>query len=294
LIALLLVAVLTAGLWLFASRLSRRVQRLSRAVSHAMDSSGQLAELPLTASGDELGDLARNTQKLLKAVAEHTSYLQKLAGRLSHELKTPIAITRSSLENLASQGLDQPSQQFLARAQEGLDRQAAIVAAMSEAQRLEESVKTTEWDTLDLGEMLSHCVDAYRAVHPQRTINLELPAEPCMMRCAPDLIAQALDKLVDNAISLSGDECELGISLRRAGTDCLISVANAGTRLPDVVHERLFDSLVSLRDKRAGGQHLGLGLHIVRLVAEAHGGSVSARNLADEKGVEFTISLPVG
>jgi signal transduction histidine kinase len=293
LIALLLVAVLTAGLWLFASRLSRRVQRLSRAVSHAMDSSGQVSGLPLTASGDELGDLARNTQKLLKAVAEHTGYLQKLAGRLSHELKTPIAITRSSLDNLASQGLDQPAQQFLARAQEGLDRQAAIVAAMSEAQRLEESVKTTDWDTLDLGEMLGHCTDAYRSVNPQRKINLCLPDEPCMTHCAPDLVAQALDKLVDNAISLSGEDCAIDISLRREGTDCLISVANTGTRLPDVVHERLFDSLVSLRDKRAGGQHLGLGLHIVRLVAEVHGGSVSARNLAGDRGVEFTICLPV-
>ena len=67
-------AVLTAGLWLFASRLSRRVQRLSRAVSHAMDGSGQVARLPLTASGDELGDLARNTQKLLKAVCATSGY----------------------------------------------------------------------------------------------------------------------------------------------------------------------------------------------------------------------------
>ncbi len=109
----------------------------------------------------------------------------------------------------------------------------------------------------------------------------------------PDLVAQALDKLVDNAISLSAEDCAIDISLRREGTDCLISVANTGTRLPDVVHERLFDSLVSLRDKRAGGQHLGLGLHIVRLVAEVHDGSVSARNLAGDRGVEFTIYLPV-
>jgi two-component system sensor histidine kinase ChvG len=58
------------------------------------------------------------------------------------------------------------------------------------------------------------------------------------------------------------------------------------------MHEQLFDSLVSLREKRSSGQHLGLGLHIVRLVAEAHGGFVSARNLPNDKGVEFTISLP--
>ncbi len=292
-IALLLVVVLTAGLWLFASRLSHRVQKLSGAVSRAMDDSGRVSDLPLTTSADELGELARNTEKLLRAVAEYTHYLQKLAGRLSHELKTPIAITRSSLENLASQNLSPNTRQYLSRAQEGLDRQAAIVSAMSEAQRLEGSVRTADWETINLGEMLRHSVDAYRSVNSPRTINLGLPAESCELRCAPELIAQALDKLVDNAISLSARDCEIDISLKREESAWLICVANEGTRLPDVLHEQLFDSLVSLRDKRAGGQHLGLGLHIVRLVAEAHGGKVSARNLPDDRGVEFTIRLPV-
>ena len=292
-IALLLVVVLAAGLWLFASRLSHRVQKLSGAVSRAMDDSGRVSDLPLTTSADELGELARNTEKLLRAVAEYTHYLQKLAGRLSHELKTPIAITRSSLENLASQNLDPNARQYLSRAQEGLDRQAAIVLAMSEAQRLEGSVRTTDWETINLGEMLRLSVDAYRSLHSPRTINLNLPAESCELRCAPDLIAQALDKLVDNAISLSARDCEIEISLKREESAWLICVANEGTRLPDVLHEQLFDSLVSLRDKRSGGQHLGLGLHIVRLVAEAHGGKVSARNLPDDRGVEFSIRLPV-
>jgi two-component system sensor histidine kinase ChvG len=292
LIALLLVVVLAAGLWLFASRLSRRVQKLSAAVSRSMDKTGQGSELPLTSSGDELGELARNTEKLLRAVAEYTNYLQKLAGRLSHELKTPIAITRSSLENLDSFDLDPQATQYLARAREGLDRQAAIVSAMSEAQRLEGSVRTADWEKINLGEMLAFSTDAYRSVNPSRVIKLDLPADGCELRCAPDLIAQALDKLVDNAISLSAEDCEVKISLRREDRFCLICVANSGTRLPDVLHDQLFDSLVSLREKRSSGQHLGLGLHIVRLVAEAHGGFVSARNLPNDKGVEFTISLP--
>jgi len=299
-ITLLVVVVLAAGLWLFASRLSLRVQKLSAAVNRAMDNAGQLPALPQTTAGDELGELARNTEKLLRAVAEYTGYLHKLAGRLSHELKTPIAITRSSLENLAEnlsgQALDPQAQQYLSRAREGLDRQAAIVRAMSEAQRLEGSVKTADWDRIDLGAMLGHCVDGYRSVHPKRTIRLNLPANTgrCELRCAPELIAQALDKLVDNAATLSAQDCAIVIALQCEQGDCLISVVNSGTRLPDVLHEQLFDSLVSHRETGSNGQHLGLGLYIVRLVAEAHGGKVSARNLPDDAGVEFTIRLPAG
>jgi K+-sensing histidine kinase KdpD len=55
----------------------------------------------------------------------------------------------------------------------------------------------------------------------------------------------------------------------------------------------LFDSLVSLREAAAGGEapHLGLGLYVVRLIAERHGGSASARNLDDASGVVFTLHL---
>ena len=63
--------------------------------------------------------------------------------------------------------------------------------------------------------------------------------------------------------------------------------------LPAAMQGRLFDSLVSLRDKARPGDapHLGLGLYVVRLVAERHAGSVSARNLDDGSGVAFSITL---
>ena len=292
-ITLLVVGILAAGLWLFASRLSRRVQQLSGAVSNAMEQRSEPQKLPQTKAKDEVGELARNTEKLLKAVAEYTIYLQKLAGRLSHELKTPIAITRSSLDNLASQDLGPQAAQYLARAQEGLDRQAAIVRAMSEAQRLEGAVKSADWETIDLKQMLSNCVAGYRVVHSARRINLQLPEKAINLRCAPDLLAQALDKLVDNAVSLSADSCAIDIGLQHNLNQCRITVANAGSSLPDVLHEQLFDSLVSVRDDAKASQHLGLGLYIVRLVAEAHDGHVSARNIENNGGVEFTLSLPV-
>jgi len=289
---------LAAGLWFFATRLSQRVRRLSGAVSQAMDdgagpASVQAEILPLVTDRDELGELARNNEKLLQAVADYRQYLQTLAGKLSHELKTPLAITRSSLENLASQELDTGSRRFLDRALEGLDRQGAIVRAMSEASRLEASIQVAEWEKIDLRSLVRPCAEAYRSVHPGRRLDTELPGEPATVICAPDLLAQALDKLVDNAVSLSGDEDVVTLAIKRESGQYLISVRNTGTRLPEEFQQRLFDSLVSLREKRGTAPHLGLGLYIVRLVAVAHNGSVQARNLPADSGVEFTISLPV-
>ncbi len=289
---LLLTFGLAAGLWFFATRLSRRVQRLSGAVSAAMDDAANPRNLPLTDDRDELGELARNNARLLRAVSEYTRYLQKLAGHLSHELKTPLAITRSSLDNLVNQDLDEASRRYVQRAREGLDRQSAIVRAMSEASRLEAALKVADWEQVDLVTVIGHCVESYRGIHPDRDIKFTHSAPRCIWRCAPDLIAQALDKLVENALSMTGRADEVAVRVDCTPDECRIAVRNSGTRLPDVLPEQLFDSLVSLREK-GGGRHLGLGLHIVRLVAVAHGGSVSARNLEEDRGVEFVLALKI-
>lgn len=283
---------LAAGLWLFASHLSRRVRRLSSAVSQAMENSAEPRVLPLREDRDELGELARNNQKLLRAVADYSQYLQTLAGKLSHELKTPLAITRSSLDNLSSQQLDGESRQFLERAREGVERQSAIVRAMSEASRLEAAIGVAEWERIDLVKLVGRCVEGYRVVHPGRRLQTELPQGPVMLTCAPDLLAQALDKLVDNAITLSGEEDEVSVVLRSLPEHCELAVRNSGSTLPDELVDRLFDSLVSLREKRGTSPHLGLGLYIVRLVAAAHEGDVTAKNLPGDQGVEFTVKIP--
>lgn len=283
---------LAAALWFFASRLSRRVRRLSGAVSVAMERGVETDSLPLRDDRDELGELARNNEKLLRAVADYGHYLQTLAGKLSHELKTPLAITRSSLENLSSQPLDDDSRRFLDRAQEGVERQAAIVRAMSEASRLEAAIGAAEWETVDLGDLVSSSVSGYRAVWPGRRIELRLPDGEARLWCAPDLLVQALDKLVDNALSLSATGDEVRVILRREGGCWELAVQNTGSELPRDFQDRLFDSLVSVRERRGPEPHLGLGLYIVRLVVAAHRGEVSARNLPDGGGVEFLVRLP--
>lgn len=294
LISLALSLVLVLGLWFLATRLSRRVQSLSSAVSEAMSDAGQPRDLPMTGDRDELGELARNNARLLRAVADYTRYLRNLAGRLSHELKTPLAITRTSLDNLASGELDEDARRYLSRAREGLDRQSAIVRAMSEASRLEAAVAAADWEQVDLAQIVRACAEGYRSVHPGRDIALSLPEEPVPTRCAPDLLAQALDKLVDNALGLTGPDDTVTISLKATGNWRHLVVRNTGTHLPEAFRDQLFDSLVSVREPGAGGLHLGLGLHIVRLVAEAHDGQAEADNLPEGAGVVFTLHLPAG
>ena len=71
-----------------------------------------------------------------------------------------------------------------------------------------------------------------------------------------------------------------------------LSVANEGPALPAGIKDRLFEPMVSLREQQTGSVHLGLGLHIVRLIVDFHHGRVSVDNLADDSGVVISMRLP--
>lgn len=106
-------------------------------------------------------------------------------------------------------------------------------------------------------------------------------------------IAQALDKLFDNALSFSPESGWIRLSLRRYEDEILLEVANRGPLLPEGLGVQLFGSLVSQRNNASPGEapHLGLGLYVVKLVCEFHRGRATARNLADGSGVAFTMHL---
>jgi two-component system, OmpR family, sensor histidine kinase ChvG len=111
------------------------------------------------------------------------------------------------------------------------------------------------------------------------------------MTGAPDLILQMLDKLVDNAVDFSPDGATISVVLRVDPTQAEISVANPGPPLPAEASTRLFESLWQSRVESDKRPHFGLGLYIVRLIAEFHGGSAQAANLPDNAGAIFSVKL---
>ena len=98
---------------------------------------------------------------------------------------------------------------------------------------------------------------------------------------SPDLIAQLLDKLMDNASDFTPKGGPITMALARGPRSCTLTVRNEGPLLPPQLDSRLFESLVSSRSSTNGKPHLGLGLYIVRLIADFHRGAVNATNLPD-------------
>jgi len=137
------------------------------------------------------------------AQRQHTAYLEQVGNRLSHEIRTPVGVVRSSLDNLRVQPLPAEARVYIARADEGLTRLATMLARMSEATRLETSLASTERERFDLAAVARAAWRATGLANPGREIRLRVPGEPVPVLGAPDLAAQLLDKLVDNALGFA-------------------------------------------------------------------------------------------
>ncbi|QFU75357.1 hypothetical protein EY643_06660 [Halioglobus maricola] len=280
------------GLLAYASLLSWRIRRLNEAAHKVIASDGAIqGQFPRSRAPDEIGELSRAYADLLERLREYNDYLRTLSRKLAHELRTPIAVIQTSLENLEhSAGGPQQGTVYLARAREGLDRLKSILTAMSEANRLEESVRTNPLHAMDLAPLLEEISDAYGDVYAEHKITLNLEVESAEAETAPELLAQALDKILDNAASFAPAGSTIQLDLSEQPAHWVIAMSNEGPALPHNLRDRLFEPMVSLRERESDNVHLGLGLHVVRLISDYHGGYVRAENIAG--GVRFSILLP--
>jgi HAMP domain-containing protein len=175
---------LVAGgiLLLFATRLSLRLGRLRNAAERAQLGDGRLdglferGKFPMTDAPDEIGDLARSFERLFEVVGGYTDYLRTLASKLSHELNTPLAIVKSSLDNLEHAlqeraALPAEAQPYLARARDGVARLGALVRAMSESSRMERSILAAEPEDVDLRDVVRLVAERHGGIASARNLD---------------------------------------------------------------------------------------------------------------------------
>ena len=287
--------VATIVLLVFATRLSGRIRRLRDSAEHAITSDGQVVgEIKTTRSSDEIGDLSRSVSDMLQRLSQYNRYLETMASKLSHELRTPIAVVRSSLDNLAPDTDKSDIKRYTDRAREGIERLNNILTRMSEATRLEQTLQTEERVEFKLHDVVNGCVEGYKLAHKDIDFTLSTTSESQQAKIhgTPDLIAQLLDKLVSNAIDFHEKDTSIKIQLNSTDSELELIVKNKGAILPKEMQDNLFGSMVSVRSKKTEQPHLGLGLYIVRLIVEFHNGSVKAQNTETDDGVEFIVRLP--
>lgn len=279
----------------YATRLSVRIRRLRDETEQAISNEGRIERsIKITNSSDEIGDLSRSFSDMLTRLAEYNRYLETMAGKLSHELRTPITVVRSSLENLQMANDEDSKETYIKRASEGMARLSDILTRMSEATRLEQTLQSEVLQKVNLTGLIENCLAGYKLAYPDVMFEFnKKEVEKENVQGVPDLLAQMLDKIISNAVDFHKTETPIIINIRQLKHVLQVGVINKGEILPESMRDNLFESMVSVREKRGDLPHLGLGLYIARMIIEFHQGNIQATNLQDNSGVEVMLEIPL-
>ena len=267
---------LTTGLALVGGLLmslqaQRRVAEINRTTRQII--AGDLSRrIPTTDTNDEYEELARNLNAMLDQIEKLLSGLRHVGDSIAHDLRGPLTRLGNQLELLAAE--KQPSPEGLAMCAEQAERLLATFNALLRIARVESGAYRSAFADLELSQIVADICDLYRAAAEDRNMRFSGDIAPGIHVFGDrELLAQVLTNLLDNAIKYSPDGGHIAVRLETDGDRAILAVSDSGPGIPASERERVFERFARLDQSRSKPGN-GLGLALVKAVAEQHGGSL--------------------
>jgi two-component system, OmpR family, phosphate regulon sensor histidine kinase PhoR len=224
---------------------------------------------------------------------------QEFVANVSHELKTPLAVIKSSVETLVDGAAEDPEARgmFLTQVTREADRLEALIQDLLSLARIEAGHLGLESQAVALGRAITDCVERHQGRAEVKTLTVveKPPADATgeiLAWADPDALRQVMDNLVDNAIKYTPNGGR--ITVRWSGTPdgAIFEVEDTGVGIPQEDLPRVFERFYRVdkaRSRSVGGT--GLGLSIVKHLVQAMKGQVRVASTLG-KGTIFRVTLP--
>lgn len=256
---------------------ARSLRSLTRAARSFDMRTAERALLPVEGLPTEVASLVRAINEMVERVEKTHEEQELFLATAAHELRTPMAVLRTRLEEL-------PESETKETLRNDVRRMASLVEQLLRLVHIHNNRDLP--DQVDLVATARNVVAERAPLSIDRGVDIELVSEPesLVVKGHRGLVGVAIANLVDNAISFSKSGDTLKVSVDTSGK---VSVSDCGPGIPSSELERIFEPFSKSPPNRQGH---GLGLAIVRAVMTAHGGEVSARN-AVGGGADFALQF---
>lgn len=279
---------LLIGLWA-AWRVGAPIDRLRKKALEKAQSESPGADLPEHAG--EVGELAAAVNALLIALDRRRRGTEDSVADLVHELKSPVAAVRAAAEALTARAPDEDRVKRIGRALEQSSMKLdAVVTQFLDLARVEAGMDSEAREDVDVTELATRVLSESDS-DPRFgdvTFATEVPRGPAVVRGVSARLEAALRELVHNAASFAASGGRVAVEVTADDLRVRVKVSDTGPGIASRDIPRVFDRFFTTRGDRRG---TGLGLALVRAVAEAHGGRVSVES-PEGVGAVFTVDLP--
>ena len=285
---LLMLPVLLAVMAALVQRGLRPVREIAREVQQRRADS--LAPLPTAAAPAELQPLLASMNELFGRIERALEHERRLTADAAHELRTPLAALRAQWEVAQLAANDAERAQAHARIGEGIDRLSRLVSQLLALASAESGGRPVHTEAVDwhrvLEKALSDCLPLLDGTGTEVTVSWPEQGAPLPLAGDEALLATLVRNLVDNALRYSPPRSLVAV---RFTADSLV-IEDQGTGLGEADLARLGDRFYRPAGQAQSGS--GLGISIVRRVAELHGLDVRFENRGDGRGLRVTVTRP--
>jgi len=241
-------------------------------------------------------------KKEMKKLKELEQIRKELISRVSHELKTPVAIISGSSELLLTVYKDQlmrDAEELIKVIDNGANRLKELVENLIDVSRIDFKMLQLRKKTYDLCEIIKECIKDFYYLIKKRKIKIILElSEKIYFNVDRIRFAQVINNLISNAIKNTPPEGTIKIILKKKVNSIKIYIKDTGVGLTDSEIKRLFTRFGKIERHEEGLEYSdiqgsGLGLYISKEIINLHGGQIQVKSAGRHKGSTFIIKLPI-
>ena len=297
LVVLLFLLVSTLLSFFLAQTIVRPLRELVQAAVRVRQGRDRQVEVPrLPDRRDEIGMLARAISDMTGALRHRIDAVESFAADVAHEIKNPLASLRSATESLGKVDDPELRAQLLDIATHDVRRIDRLVTEISDASRIDAEMSRTEFERVDMEELLRNTVASReaRGENKDRKLAIEVDEASHFVAGVGMRLERVIENLLDNAVSFSPEGGAIDARLVRREGRVVLTVCDEGPGIPEEKREKVFHRFHSDRPEGEDfGNHSGLGLAIGRTIAEAHEGTLHVEGRSDGgSGACFVLDLP--
>jgi len=275
------------GGFIFSRAIMRRIESVTRTCRSIM--SGDLSKrVPVGRGNNELGQLSVSINAMLDQIERLMRGMQQVSESVAHDLRTPLTRLRSRLENSLRRVEDPSQRAAIEGALEDADSLLATFAALLRVARAEAGMQRN-FVNIDLYTLAEEVADLYGPLAEEKGLGFVTRFEQGLfVKGDPNLLAQALANLIDNAIKYTDDGAVTAMLTRQKGQPVFV-VCDTGPGVPDEYKDKVLERLFRLEQSRTSPGS-GLGLALVAAVAKSHGLALKLED--NTPGLKVTLAFP--